>query len=72
MPYIFRPSLHVGLSIKFSPRGPGFAGSNTAKVSGFFLTPWLMEPGDSMPHSQGLPNNSYPEPNQPNSNIVLP
>ena len=42
-----------------------------------------MEPGGSMPHSQGLSNNSYPEPNQPNSphntylfkvhsNIVLP
>ena len=31
------------------------------------LTPWLMEPGGSMAHSQGLSNNSYPEPNQPNS-----
>ena len=31
------------------------------------LTPWLMEPGGSMPHLQGLSNNSYPEPNQPNS-----
>ena len=31
------------------------------------LTPWLMEPGGSLPHSQGLSNNSYPEPNQPNS-----
>ena len=30
------------------------------------LTPWLMEPGGSMPHSQGLSNNSHPEPNQPN------
>ena len=26
-----------------------------------------MEPGGSIPHSQGLSNNSYPEPNQPNS-----
>ena len=26
-----------------------------------------MEPGGSMPPSQGLSNNSYPEPNQPNS-----
>ena len=24
-----------------------------------------MEPGGSMPHSQGLTNNFYPEPNQP-------
>ena len=24
------------------------------------------EPGGSMPHSQRLPNNPYPEPNQPN------
>ena len=32
-----------------------------------FITPWLMEPGGSMPHSQGLSNNFYPEPNQPNS-----
>ena len=31
------------------------------------LTPWLMEPGVPMPHSQGLSNNSYLEPNQPNS-----
>ena len=30
------------------------------------LTPWLMEPGGSIPHSQGLSNNPYPEPNQPN------
>ena len=30
------------------------------------LTPWPMEPGGSMLHSQGLSNNSYPEPNQPN------
>ena len=26
-----------------------------------------MEPVGSMPHSQGLSNNSYPEPNQPDS-----
>ena len=25
-----------------------------------------MEPGGSMPHSKGLSNNPYPEPNQPN------
>ena len=31
------------------------------------LTPWLMEPGDSMPHSWGLSNNTYPEPNQSSS-----
>ena len=38
-----------------------------------------MEPGGSMPPSQGLSNNLYPEPNQPNSylfkihsNIILP
>ena len=29
------------------------------------LTPCLMGPGGSMPHSQGLSNNSYPEPNSP-------
>ena len=33
----------------------------------YSLTPWLMEPGGSMPHPQGLPNNPCPEPNQPNS-----
>ena len=27
------------------------------------LTPWVMEPGGSMPHAQGLSNNPYPEPN---------
>ena len=39
-----------------------------------------MEPGGSIPHSQGLSNNPYPESNQPNSlyrylfhyNILLP
>ena len=39
------------------------------------LTSWLMKPGGLMPHSQGLSNNPYPEPNQPNyphSNIILP
>ena len=30
------------------------------------LTPWLMEPEGSMPYSQVLSNNPYPEPNQPN------
>ena len=30
-------------------------------------TPWLMKPGGSMSHLKGLSNNSYPEPNQPNS-----
>ena len=34
------------------------------------LTPWLMEPGGSMPHYQGLSNNSYPELNQPNSSYA--
>jgi hypothetical protein len=42
-------------------------------LTGFFilqtpiLTPWLMEPGGSMPHSQQPSNNPYPEPNQTNS-----
>ena len=31
------------------------------------LTPWLIELGGSMSHSQGLSNDSYPEPNQPNA-----
>ena len=31
------------------------------------LTPWLMEPGGPIPHSQGLSNNPYPELNQPES-----
>ena len=30
-----------------------------------------MEPGGSMPHSQGLPNNPYPESNQPNPRSIL-
>ena len=30
------------------------------------LTPWLMEPGGSMLHSQGLSDNPYPDSNQPN------
>ena len=34
------------------------------------LTPWLMEPGGSMPHSQVISNNPYPEPNQ--SNLSYP
>ena len=31
-----------------------------------------MEPGGSMPHSQGLSNNPYPEPNQPNFPALTP
>ena len=34
-----------------------------------YLTPWHMEPGGSMLPSQGLSNNPYPLPNQPNSRI---
>ena len=30
-----------------------------------------MEPGGSMPHSQGLSNNPYPEPNQPDNTTLL-
>ena len=30
------------------------------------LTSWLMEPRDSIPHSQGLSSNPSPEPNQTN------
>ena len=29
-----------------------------------------MEPGGSMQHSQGVSNNPYPEPNQPNSSSM--
>ena len=36
------------------------------------LATWLMEPGGSMPHSQGLSNNPYPEENQPNSSHWYP
>ena len=42
-------------------------GGGIAQELGYILTPWLMEPGGSMPHSQGLSNNSLPESNQPNS-----
>ena len=31
------------------------------------LTPWLMEPGGSITHSEGRSCNACPEPNQPNS-----
>ena len=31
-----------------------------------------MEPGGSMPHSQGLSNNSYPEPNQTQLPALIP
>ena len=37
----------------------------TSTISPELLTQWLMEPGDSMPHSQGLSNNPSPETNQP-------
>ena len=36
------------------------------------LTPSFMEPGGLMPHSQGLSNNPYPEPNQPNLPSLIP
>ena len=44
----------------------------------YYLTPRLMEPGGSMPHSQGLSNNPDPIPRiatyfyKIHSNIVLP
>ena len=31
-----------------------------------YLTPWLIEPADSILHSQGLSNSPYPKSNQPN------
>jgi hypothetical protein len=31
-----------------------------------------MDPEGSMPHSQGLSNNSYPEPNQPKLPALIP
>ena len=33
-------------------------GRETTLSRAILLTPWLMEPGGSMPHSQGLSNNS--------------
>ena len=36
----------------------------------YLLSPWLMEPGGLMPHSQGLSNIPYPDPNQPNSSYI--
>jgi hypothetical protein len=38
-----------------------------AALGKYVLTLWLMEPGNVMPHLQGLSNNPYPEPNKPNS-----
>ena len=40
---------------------------NKKSLGNDHCTPWLMESGDSMPHSQGPSNNPYPVPNQPNS-----
>ena len=52
----------------------GVVGNELAEVSlharvhsTMVLTPWLMKPGGSMPHSKGPSNNPYPEPNQSNS-----
>ena len=33
----------------------------------FRTNSWVMETGGSIPHSQGLLNNPYPDPNEPNS-----
>ena len=41
--------------------------SNIIKIIIVIITPWLMEPGGSMQHSQGFSNNPYPESNEPNS-----
>ena len=35
------------------------------------LTTWLMGPEGSMPHSRGLSNNPYHDPNQPNRCIDI-
>ena len=43
--------------------------NNIHPISVYFIkvTPWLMEPGGPMPHSQDLSNNPYPETNPSNS-----
>ena len=42
----------------------GWRNTITSEHRLWLLTPWLMEPRGSMPHSQGLSNNPFPEPNQ--------
>ena len=37
----------------------------------YILTPWLMKPGGSMPHSHGLSNNPYSESNKPNFSYYI-
>ena len=62
----FRESV---FSISIGASAECWTGQNKDKkhvYSASILTPWLMEPGGSMPHSRGLSNNSYPEPNRPN------
>ena len=39
--------------------------------SHMYITPSAVEPGVSIPQSQGLSNNPYPEPNQPSSSYWL-
>ena len=48
-------------------RGMMLSFSNGTAVINHLLTPCLMEPEGSMADSQGLSNNSYPDPNQLNS-----
>ena len=67
-------STHVTLSV--SPSTPYLATSHFSwqrvgckHIPSYFalsITPWLMEPGGSVPHSKRFPNNPYPELDQPN------
>ena len=70
--------VHICLLILTLPGGEVTEQATASDI--VIITPWLMEPGGSTPHSQGLSNNSYPEPIpridtylfMVHSNIVLP
>ena len=59
--YFYKIKTFLAVGNKYAHTVPSCAAPATK------LTPWLMEPGGSMPHSQGLFDNTYTKPNQPNS-----
>ena len=68
--YIFQMKLKIGyyrrsVSLRFQHHSIFFV--KTTELLASVMDNTLMEPGGSMPRSQGLSNNPYPEPNKPNS-----
>ena len=62
---------HFPVSFKSFVERSGYLGSCKPHIY-YWLTLRLMEPGGSMPHSQGLSDNIYPDSNQTQFLVLIP